>query len=133
MTTNKQALRSFVLFVGFPLFLGCQESPVGPENSKEGDFTEQEQTRPAGHLELVVLPEDVDLAVGEQFEFALYWMDGAEVYDAPGIKLRWSSEDPGIATVSDDGMARGQAPGIVRIIAEVEGEVAEAWVTVRES
>jgi len=131
MTDKKQALRSLVLFVGLPLFLGCQGNPAGPEISKEGDLTQQEEALPAGNLELLILPGDVDLAVGDQLEFALFWMDGAELYDAPGIGLRWSSEDPGIATVSDDGMVRAWAAGSVRIIAEIEGELAEALVTVR--
>lgn len=133
MTDRKQALRSLILFVGLPIFLGCQGDPVGPEIEEGGDLTQQEQTLPAGQLQLLILPGEVDLAVGDQLEFALFWMDGAELYDAPGIELRWSSDDPGIATVSADGLVRARAAGTVRIVAEIEGEMAEALVTVKES
>jgi hypothetical protein len=133
MTVKGQSLRSLILFVGIPFFLGCQGDPAGPDSLEDEDPAQQEQTLPAGHLELLILPGDVDLTVGEQLEFALFWLDGAELYDAPGIKLRWSSDDPGVASVSKDGLVRALAAGSVRIIAEMEGETAEAVVTVRES
>ena len=46
MTDRKQALRSLILFVGLPIFLGCQGDPVGPEIEEGGDLTQQEQTLP---------------------------------------------------------------------------------------
>jgi hypothetical protein len=130
MTVKDYSLGSLILFVGLPFFLGCQGNPVGPGQDMSAP---PEQILSGGSLELIILPGNVDLAVGGQFEFALCWVDGEEVYDDPRKVLEWTSEDSGIASVSRDGLVQGLASGTVRITVEVEGAIAEALVTVRES
>ena len=127
MTVKEYSLGSLILFVGLPFFLGCQGTPVGPGQDMSA------QTLSRGSLELIILPGNVDLAVGDQFEFALCWVDGEDIYDDPRKVLEWTSEDSGIASVSRDGLVQGLASGTVRITVEVEGAEAEALVTVRES
>ncbi|MEG1813883.1 MAG: CapA family protein [Clostridia bacterium] len=50
--------------------------------------------------------------------------------------ITWTSEDPGIATVSKDGLVTGVAPGAVRIFAQIQGKAgpiqAACRVTVKE-
>lgn len=133
MTGKEQSLGSLILFFGLPFILGCQENLMGPEGRGEGAIDQSEQALPDGHLELLILPEDADLAVGDRVELSLVWRDGEDFYENPGLGLDWVSEDPGVATVSHGGLVQALAAGTVMIRVEIEGRVTEVMVTVKES
>jgi uncharacterized protein YjdB len=57
-------------------------------------------------------------------------VEGADGKPLSGPQVFWNTEDPGIATVSGDGVVTGVAPGSVRIAASAGGKSAVATVTV---
>lgn len=84
-----------LLLVGALLLAGCDSS----ETSAEGTIAD-----------VVIAPDSVSLAVGEQVEFS------AVALTASGDTVRdphfeWQSTDPAVFTVTDDGVATGHAPG----------------------
>jgi len=129
MTRKLTQLRGLIPFVALPLFCGCQDGVTDPEDpvldaQPLGEYG-------GGFLELMIVPGNVDLAVGDYLELERVWRDGDEVYDDPQEDIRWVSDDPDIASVTEDGLVRALAEGTVRIRAEAKGVWAEAMVNVR--
>jgi uncharacterized protein YjdB len=89
--------------------------------------TDTDEPTPVDAVE--VIPTSLQVATGAIGAL------GAQVKDAAGNVLRnrrvvWASADPAIATVSDNGVVSGVAPGRVDIAATAEGKSAIANVTV---
>ncbi len=81
---------------------------------------------------VVVSPNSVELAEGSTAQLA------ASLYDAAGNTLygrsvSWASSNPGIATVSGNGLVAAQAPGTAQITATSEGRTGTAAITVSGS
>ena len=133
MTWKPTYLRSLIPLVAFPLFLGCNEGIMDPDDRRVDDPEVQDHRLPAGELELLILPGAANLEVGDLLELRPYWQDGEDVYDDPGKDFSWASDDPGIASVTDEGLVRGLMEGTARITVEIDGEAAEAMVTVMQA
>ena len=74
---------------------------------------------PVARLEVTATGDDLN--VGEQLQLAATAFDAAgEQLDRP---ILWTSRNQDVAAVDDHGLARGNAPGKVTIVAECEGVV----------
>jgi uncharacterized protein YjdB len=79
--------------------------------------------------EVTVAPEGRTLVTGESMRLTVYpkTTDGTVL---GGRRVDWSSEAPGVATVSSNGTVLAAGPGSTRIRAAVEGKVGSVQVTV---
>ena len=125
MTRKLWHLRGLIPFVALPLFWGCQETPlevVDPVN-------------PPGKVGpppvFLVLPEIANLGVGDHLELETLWWDGDDTYQDAVMDARWVSDDPDIASVTQDGLVQALAKGTVSVWARGEGGEAEAIIRVR--
>ena len=132
MTQKLTYVRSLIPFLALAGLLGCERGITDPENRGAEYSQDQDQRLPAGELELLILPGDANLEVGDLLELRPYWQDGEELYDDPAKDSRWVSDDPAIASVTDEGLVLGLREGTVRIRVAINGEVADAMVIVRQ-
>ena len=128
MTQNSKYFGSLILFAVLPLLLGCGNDILAP-----GPAASQGHVNAAGEETLVLLPGNADMRIGQFLGLTPCWQDGEEIYVDPAKDVRWVSDNPGIASVTHEGLVHGLMEGTVRIRAEIGGETAEVSVTVKES
>lgn len=80
---------------------------------------------------IVISPTDPEIEIGETVQLQ------AVAYDAndnplPDRVIAWSTSDPGVATISNAGLATGVGPGTATVTAAAEGVQASTGVTVLE-
>ena len=128
MTRRPTHLRGLIPFVALPLFWGCQSSVMDPlDTGRTACFPEGDGW---GHPGLSIVPAIADLDVGDYLDFRGIWRDRIGTYDLPLEGIRWVSDDPDIASVTEDGLVRALADGTAKIRAEANGGSAEAMVRV---
>jgi len=90
---------------------------------------EDQVVAPAQVVTVEVLPAELTLSEGEDAEVSVIARE-REGRELSGRSVVWSVDDPGIATVSPEGVVEAHAPGTTRIHATVEGRAGSASVTV---
>jgi hypothetical protein len=90
---------------------------------------EAEVVTPASVVTVEVLPAEITLSEGENRTVTAIAREhqGGEL---SGYQVVWSVDDPGIATVTPDGVVEARAPGTTRIHATVAGITGTASLTV---
>jgi len=83
--------------------------------------------RPAAEV-VLTLTDDM-LAIGESVQVQIEVLD-AEGRDLVGRDVTWSSSDPTVANVSDDGVVNGTAIGVAMVTASVDSVSSTVQVTV---
>ena len=69
---------------------------------------------------VIVIPDSSQISVGESLQFiASAWNLNGDVIE--GLTFSWSSSNPNIATIDDNGLATAIIPGVVDIVAETDG------------
>ena len=124
MTRRLKHLKGLIPFVALPLFWGCQETPLEVVDTGSGGMVDS-------RLEFMVFPEIANLEVGDYLELECVWSDGDDIYQDAVMSARWVSDDPAIASVTQDGLVQALAKGTVSIWAEGDGFGAEAIIRVR--
>lgn len=112
--------------------LAASEPPSGPSSRRKavaydlsGQETEQ-VTTPAPAL--VITPPDPVVEVGATMGLRVSESSGASL---AGVRIEWRSEDPSVATVTDQGRVTGVSIGLAKITAVGGAAVGRATVTVR--
>jgi len=87
-------------------------------------------TTPGNVASVAVSPSSSSVSIGDRLSLHAVVQDttGQPVSDAD---VFWSTEDASIATISDDGVVTGVAPGTTRILANVAGKSGLGTVSVR--
>jgi hypothetical protein len=78
---------------------------------------------------VVVGPDSTPLRLGQQVRLTAAPLDSTAAF-VPGQPMAWSSSAPGVASVSEDGLVTGVAPGNAVITADVSGIQGTAMVVV---
>jgi hypothetical protein len=122
-------MRTWLWALVLSILWGCSGDPTGPEQAEHPDQTAFKPP-PAGQTHLFIVPQELELHVGESFQLALDWNRywGAEEPTGP---VRWVSDDETIVTVTQDGVAEGKSRGTVFIRALHGDQNASAKVRVR--
>lgn len=110
---RRRRVRLLVGLLGIGLSAGC------------GDVVVQ----PADVAAVRVEPSEAELAVGSNVQLSAQALDGDD-RPVSGVAITWSSLNPGIATVSSDGLVTGQGPGQVQVRATVGGHTGSAALVV---
>ena len=99
-----------------------------------GEVTNSWPTRVVGAAvaDVTVIPEDTDIVIGQQIPYAVNLRDAANTPIDDERPVDWTSADPDIATIDDDGMVEGVGPGDTEIIAVVEGVEGRGELTVED-
>ena len=116
--------RLLVAFLAVFFSASCRSDALGPtldlQNPVDGD--------------LIVQPADLELSSGGSgfLSSALRAANGADLTSFPGSgRIKWSSEAPAIASVSENGAVTAKLPGQTRITATLDGKSASALVVVQ--
>jgi len=96
----KKRCTVMVPFACLTILASCMSPPLGPQESQATDD---------GSLH--VAPATVWISVGEEKQL-LYWVDGSE---ADSVDWTFTSSDPAIAAVTEDGRVNAKGPGKVKI------------------
>jgi len=74
-------------------------------------------------LELTPGTSTLTKGASMQFHAMLQYADGTTKDVTESADTLWNTSDPGVATVSEDGMVKGMEVGVVDISADYKGEI----------
>ena len=128
MKRNHAFLNGLIPFVALPLLLGgCDENILGPEVELTGEISYEE-----GDQSLKMTPKKAVLKPGESIRLKAEW----EEADDPLIpyegasRVFWESDNPGVATVDQDGIVLALHEGTAIITATSKEGRAQSEVAV---
>ncbi|MDX1646768.1 MAG: Ig-like domain-containing protein [Longimicrobiales bacterium] len=108
-TAEAATTRRLARMLCFTVALAACDPTTGPEEQQE------EQSVVAS---VSVSPEVATIVPGQRQQFTATAHDG-DGREIPGISFTWSSSDPTIASVDDNGLATGVTDGTVQVSADV--------------
>lgn len=129
MSRKYAHLDGLVLFVGIPLFLaGCHDPNIGPPVVDDPvDLIDEYAFEEA---EPIVTPSEATLEVGQSLKLQREWQDGDENYEALSRSVHWSSDNPLVAAVDQDGTVRALREGKATITASDKDGMGQAKIVV---
>ena len=108
--TKTRALVPLLSLAAITLFPGCGQNGI-TEPGQEKELT------PRPTFDLVVLPSNPSLEVGETLRLEAYLKNSRTGHLQPAGSIRWESESLKRATVSEDGLVEAHGAGEVFILA----------------
>jgi len=121
---TKSAIAMLVL-LPLPVLFGCADDITGPEKDR-ATMESGERSTPA----LVVYPDFLSLAPGETAQLGVTLEQRGPDLGLEDLEVRWSSSDPGIVSVSENGEVTALDEGQAIIYAEHGRWIADAGVLV---
>ena len=125
MRNHLKATIALLVLLPLPVLYACGDDMTGPEpRTHASDNGRQEGPN------LIVYPDLVVLAPGQSFRLGVLLERRGPDVSPPDSELIWSSSDPAVASVTEDGEITALAEGEAWIYAEYSLWIGEAGVIV---
>ncbi len=122
--TKNRALVPLLSLAAIALFPGCGQNGI-TDFGQETDPGQEREFTPRPTFDLVVLPANPSLEVGETLRLEAFLKNSHTGHLTPAGPIRWESESLKRATVSEDGLVEAHGAGeafIIAIRGEYQGE-----------